>query len=79
MRLLAALLLFVVMPVQAQYPDRSVHLVVPFPAGGPTDVLTRVVAQKLGDLWSKPVIVDNKPGAGGAIGLQFEDNCAPQD
>lgn len=71
MRLLFAILLAVAMPARAQYPDRAVHIVVPFPAGGPTDVLTRVVAQKLGDRWSKPVIVDNKPGAGGAIGTEF--------
>jgi len=77
MRLLAALLLFIVMPAMAQYPERAVHIVVPFPAGGPTDVLTRVVAQKLGDLWSKPVVVDNKPGAGGAIGSEFVAKSAP--
>lgn len=68
MRLFAALFFAMVVPAQAQYPDRAIHIIVPFPAGGPTDVLTRVVAQKLGDRWSKPVVVDNKPGAGGAIG-----------
>lgn len=71
MRLLTAIFLVVGLPAQAQYPDRAVHIVVPFPAGGPTDVLTRVVAQKLGDRWSKPLVVDNKPGAAGAIGSEL--------
>src|SRR3954468_23557756 len=65
MRLLAALLFAVVVPAQAQYPQRAVHVVVPFPAGGPTDILTRVLAQKLSTRWSQAVVIDNKPGAGG--------------
>jgi tripartite-type tricarboxylate transporter receptor subunit TctC len=71
MRLLCVIFLAVVLPAQAQYPDRAVHIVVPFPAGGPTDVLTRVVAQKLGERWSRALVVDNKPGAAGAIGSEF--------
>jgi len=50
---------------------------VPFPAGGPTDVLTRVLAQNLSERWSQPVVVDNKPGAGGAIGSDFVAKSAP--
>ena len=61
----------------AQYPAKAVHLVVPFPAGGPTDVLSRVVAQKLGERWSAVVVIDNKPGAGGAIGSDFVAKSAP--
>jgi len=77
MRLLFAILLAVAVPAKAQYPDRAVHIVVPFPPGGATDVLTRVVALKLGDRWSKPVVVDNKPGAGGTIGSEFVAKSAP--
>ena len=62
---------------QAPYPSRPVHIVVPFPAGGPTDVLTRLLAQKLSERWSQPVVVDNKPGAGGAIGSDFTAKSAP--
>ena len=61
----------------AQYPTKPVHLVVPFPAGGPTDVLSRVLAQKLAERWSTAVVVDNKPGAGGAIGSDFVAKSAP--
>jgi tripartite-type tricarboxylate transporter receptor subunit TctC len=53
------------------YPQRAVRMVVPFPAGGPTDVLTRVVSQKLSERWRQPVLVENKPGAGGSIGADF--------
>ena len=65
------------LPGHAQYPGKPVHLVVPFPAGGPTDVLTRVVAQKLSERWRTAVVVDNKPGAGGAIGSELVAKSAP--
>jgi tripartite-type tricarboxylate transporter receptor subunit TctC len=73
MRALAALLALVLLPAaaRAQYPAKPVHIVVPFPAGGPTDVLTRVLAQKLSERWGTAVVADNKPGAGGAIGADF--------
>src|SRR5512138_1581458 len=77
MRLLLALLLAVALPAHADYPARPVHLVVPFPAGGPTDVLTRVLAHKLATLWPQPVVVENKPGAGGTIGSDYVAKSAP--
>src|SRR5215470_15272044 len=51
----------------AAYPNRPVHLVVPFPAGGPTDILARVVAQRLSEVWGQGVVVENQPGANTAI------------
>jgi tripartite-type tricarboxylate transporter receptor subunit TctC len=77
MRGLLAFLLVFSLHAHAQYPARAVRIVVPFPAGGPTDVLSRVVAHKLGSHWAQPVVVDNKPGAGGAIGADFVAKSAP--
>jgi tripartite-type tricarboxylate transporter receptor subunit TctC len=49
------------------YPNRTVRMIVPFPAGGPTDILSRVVAQRLSEVWGQPVVVENQPGANTAI------------
>jgi tripartite-type tricarboxylate transporter receptor subunit TctC len=62
-------------PVGAQaqhqdYPSRTVRLVVPFPPGGTTDIVARMVAERLGALHGRPLVVDNRPGAGGALGAE---------
>jgi tripartite-type tricarboxylate transporter receptor subunit TctC len=75
--LVLCLALLASLPSYGQYPAKPVHLVVPFPAGGPTDVLSRVVAQKLSERWAVAVVVDNKPGAGGAIGSDFVAKSPP--
>ena len=64
-------------PVSAQYPERTVTLIVPYSAGGATDVIGRVLAQKLGEALGKPVIVDNRAGAGGNIGAAAVAKAAP--
>ena len=76
-RAVALALFFAASLAHAQFPNHAVHVVVPFPAGGPTDVLTRALGQKLSERWSQPVVVDNKPGAGGAIGSDFVAKSAP--
>jgi tripartite-type tricarboxylate transporter receptor subunit TctC len=54
-------------PELQAYPNRTVRIIVPFPAGGPTDILSRVVAQRLSEVWGQPVVVENQPGANTAI------------
>ena len=55
-------------PAAAQYPDKPIHLVVPWPAGGGSDVVARIVAQPLGERLKQAIVVENRPGANGAIG-----------
>jgi tripartite-type tricarboxylate transporter receptor subunit TctC len=58
-------------PAQAQdFPNRPVKIVVPFPAGGPTDVNMRIVGQKLSEMWGQGVVIENRPGANTGIGAQ---------
>ena len=60
-----------------QYPSRSIRLVVPFQAGVITDVLARTFAEKLSTRLGKPVLIENKPGAGGALGAKFVASADP--
>ncbi len=59
------------------WPNQPVRMVVPFPAGGPADILARVVAEKLGGGWGQPVIVENRPGANTAVGAAHVAKMAP--
>jgi tripartite-type tricarboxylate transporter receptor subunit TctC len=60
------------LPVWAQeYPNRPVKVIIPFPPGGPTDVLGRIVAQKLSERLGQSFVIDNKPGASGMIGADM--------
>ena len=68
----ASLAACVAAPAIAQnFPNRSVTMVVPFPAGGITDVVARALASKMGEQLGKPVIVDNRPGGGGQIAAAY--------
>ena len=64
-------------PAPAQYPGKPVRLIVPFPPGGGTDTLARIVGQKLGETLGQQVIIDNRPGAGTNIGAEIAARSAP--
>jgi tripartite-type tricarboxylate transporter receptor subunit TctC len=80
---LAAALLAVLWGVPAvhaqdgAYPQRAVKIIVPFPPGQATDIIGRVVAQKFSEKWGQPVVVDNRPGAGGITGVDAAVKSAP--
>ncbi|MFC4521331.1 tripartite tricarboxylate transporter substrate binding protein [Cupriavidus pinatubonensis] len=62
---------------QATFPSKSVRLVVPYPAGGATDVLARAIADGLGKAWKRPVVVENRPGASSMIGSEVVARAEP--
>lgn len=62
---------------RADYPTRQIRLIVPFAPGGGTDVLARILAQRLSEKWGRPVVVENQPGASGSIGSKAVERAAP--
>ena len=62
---------------QSVFADRPIRIVVPYPAGGTTDLLARAIAPRLGDRLGRTVVIENKPGAGGVIGSQLVAKSAP--
>jgi tripartite-type tricarboxylate transporter receptor subunit TctC len=65
-------------PADAEiFPERPIHIVVPFPAGGSNDVVARFLGQKLSEICGQSVIVDNRAGAGGNVGAEFVARAAP--
>jgi tripartite-type tricarboxylate transporter receptor subunit TctC len=62
---------------QANFPQRPVRWIVPFPAGGSVDLVGRVIGQKLSELWGQQIVIDNRPAAGGRVGTQIAAQAAP--
>jgi len=66
------------LPAAAQpYPSKPIRIIVPFPAGGPTDIVTRTISQKLTESWGQPVVVDNRAGLGGGLGTEQAAKAPP--
>src|SRR5437868_15458135 len=74
---LAALALSFAATAQTSYPSKPIRFVVPYPAGGPLDIVARLLGQKVSESVRQPVIVDNKPGAGGNIGADIVAKSPP--
>src|SRR5438128_11318491 len=65
-------------PVSAQsYPSRNIRVIVPFPAGGITDIGARFVSQKLGEALGQPAVIENRPGASGTLGVDAVTKAQP--
>jgi tripartite-type tricarboxylate transporter receptor subunit TctC len=62
---------------QQNYPSRPIRLILPFPPGGSTDIVARLIGQKLTESWGQPVLVDNRPGAGGNVAAETAAKAAP--
>jgi tripartite-type tricarboxylate transporter receptor subunit TctC len=74
----AIMILAAATPVFGQaYPVKAVRLIVPFPPGGSTETLARLVSVKLAEVWGQQIIIDNRPGAGGIIGTELGAKAAP--
>lgn len=65
------------MAAAQNYPTKPVRMIVHFPPGGPTDMVARVVAQKLSDAWGQQFVIDNRPSAGGIIGVELVARAVP--
>jgi tripartite-type tricarboxylate transporter receptor subunit TctC len=59
------------------FPSRPIHVIVPFPAGGPSDIVARVIGQKMSEDWGQPVVIESRPGANTIIGAQAAAKAAP--
>ena len=75
--LLLALVSSLALQAQNPFPSKPVTIVVPYPPGGSNDTFARELGKKLSDAWKQPVIVDNRPGAGGSIGAAIVSKAAP--
>jgi len=75
--LCAAALLAAVLPAQAAWPDKPVHVIVPYPPGGPSDIVLRLALEKMQAGLKQPFVLDNRPGAGGNLGAAEAARAAP--
>src|SRR5579864_5364775 len=80
---LIALAIGVSMPARAQdveaanYPSRPIHIIVPFPPGGPTDILSRIIGKEMTASWGQTVVIENRPGADTTIGAEVVAKADP--
>jgi tripartite-type tricarboxylate transporter receptor subunit TctC len=80
MKCLAAIftaVLLASLPAQAQYPNKPIRIVVPFAAGGTSDILARAIGPRITEAWGQPVLVENRAGANGNVGADFVAKSAP--
>ncbi len=79
-RLIRYLAFATLLPLAAaaqQFPNKAVRLMVPFPPGGATDIIGRLVSAKMQEVWGQPVVIENRPGAGTVVGTEYVAKSAP--
>jgi tripartite-type tricarboxylate transporter receptor subunit TctC len=78
-RLLTGLTLFLLpaLATAQEFPSKPIKLIVPFPPGGPNDIIARIVGQRISELTKQPIVIDNRGGAGGALGTDAVAKAAP--
>jgi tripartite-type tricarboxylate transporter receptor subunit TctC len=74
---LVGLLLWPAISVGQEFPNHPIHFIVPFPAGGPSDIISRVLTAKMASILGQPVVVENRAGAGGLTGIAYVARSAP--
>src|SRR6476660_5541133 len=72
-----ALLLLPALASAQDFPNKPIKLIVPFPPGGPNDIIARVVGQKMGEILGQTIVIENKSGQGGVLGTDFVAKSAP--
>src|SRR5262245_33039339 len=72
-----AILLFGPTPSRAEYPDRTIQIIVPYTPGGTVDLVARMIGPRLTAAWGQPVVILNRPGAGGSVGAEVAAKSAP--
>jgi hypothetical protein len=75
--LLSLFLAVMIAPLAHAYPDKPIKIIVPFPAGGTSDVLARLIGQKMTESWGQPVVIDNRAGSSGNVGADAGAKSAP--
>jgi tripartite-type tricarboxylate transporter receptor subunit TctC len=73
----AVMISFIAFPAHAEYPERPIRIIVPFTPGGSTDILARMMGQKLTEAWGQQVVVENRPGANGVVGAEITARANP--
>src|ERR671927_205690 len=77
MRLIGVVLLLWSTLASGQYPAKPIHLIVPFPPGGGNDTVARAIASQISPELGQPVVIDNRPGAGGSVGAELAAKAPP--
>lgn len=75
--MIALVLLCPALAAGQDFPNKTIRLIVPFPPGGPNDIIARVVGQRMSEILKQPIVIDNRSGQGGVVGTDVVAKAAP--